>query len=255
MEIKPPTAAELDVILARHAHRFPEKFSLSFPGDRGSTVKIPVLVGNPSGACKLPLGEKPSPAWSHLIAVAFRVREESTELVRQAALDCLLWPDPRAWTQVVDRWPAAPDTLWDTARAKCGAALSLMSFPELGEETPAPIAAALERHPQAVWRKLRAGDRKLHIIVEPPQSIAWSFFSDAMKKDDADRWSLVCELAQTAVPFVARATDATMTEPAKYDELNFTGDVLSRYPGFAMHVALTLGQLAGIAARVDRDGW
>lgn len=255
MEIKPPTADELAQLTAQHVHRFPEKFSLSMPGDRGSTVKIPVLIGNPTGACKMPLGERPSAAWSNFIAALFQVRPESAELERQAAADCLLWPTPIVWSQVAERWPGAPSVLWKAASKKCGASLALMDIPEDGDPPPPPIAAELDRYPRAVWRILNPPGQKLAVVIDSPKSIAWSFFSDAMKKDDADRWALVCELSQMAVPAAVRIIDATMAEPERYEPVNFVEDIMSRWPGFALHVAATLSYLAGRIAKVEREGW
>lgn len=255
MEIKPPTADELSVLLSQHSHRFPEKRTLSLPGDRGSTVRIPVLIGNPSGACKVPIGERPSAAWSNVIAETFSVLDKGVDVVRQAAADCVLWPNEAVWAQIVERWPAAPDTLWKAARAKCGASLAQLDIPAADETPPELVAAMLDKYPRAVWRRLDGDGTPLVIVVDAPKSIAWSFFSTAMRKSDADRWELISQMNQGAVPGAWKVIEATMAEPERLEPFDFIGEGLTRWPGFALHVAITLGQLAGIAARVDRDGW
>jgi len=255
VEIKPPTADDLAVLLAKNAHRFPDKRTISLPGDRGSTVRIPVLIGNPSGACKMPIGERPSAAWSNVIAETFSVLDKGVDVVRQAAADCVLWPDPLTWAQVAERWPAAPDTLWKAAREKCGASLAQLDIPAADEQPHELVKAVLDKYPRAVWRRLDGDGTPLVIVVDAPKSIAWSFFSSAMRKSDSDRWELITQMTQGAVPGAWRVTPATMSTPEQLEPFDFIGEGLARWPGFALHVALTLGQLAGIAARVDRDGW
>lgn len=255
MEIKPPTADELSVIMTQQAHRFPEKLAISLPGDRGSTVRIPVLIGSPSGASKMPPGELPSTAWSNFLAATFSTRDDSVDLVRQSAADCLLWPLPAIWAQIAERWPGAPDALWAAAREKCGAALYLIGFPEVGEKPPVPVAAALDKYERAVWRRLSPPGQNLIVVIDSPKSIAWTFFSEAMKKDQTDRWKLVCEMAQMAVPAAFRVTPASLSAAESYEEISFEHDVMPRWPGFAVHVVATQSQLAGTRAKVDRDGW
>jgi hypothetical protein len=255
LQVNPPTADELSVLLASQAHRFPEKHTISLPGDRGSTVRIPVLIGNPSGACKLPPGELANVAWSHFIAATFKTRDDSVELTRQAAADCLLWPPPAVWAQIVERWPAAPDALWLAAREKCGAALYLMSFPEEGEKPAPEVGAVLDRYERAVWRRLQPPGQNLVVVIDPPKSVAWTFFSEAMKKSETDRWKLVCEMAQMAVPAAFRVTLASLAAPEAYEPVSFVDDVMPQWPGFAVHVVAVQSQLAGMRAKVDRDGW
>jgi len=74
LDIKPPTPEEYASLASQHSHRFPEKYTVSLPGDHGTTVRIPVVIGNPSGPCKMTLGQKPAPAWSNFLAPALRVR-------------------------------------------------------------------------------------------------------------------------------------------------------------------------------------
>ena len=255
MDFAPLSPDDYLKLASEQAHRFPEKYVISLPGDRGATVRIPIVLGNPSGACKMPPGQKPSVAWANYIAAVFRARPENVELVRQAATDCLLWPDSATWNQIIGRWPAAADPLWQAAREKCGAALASMNIPGKDETPPEPIAKALDKYERAVWRRLYPTGDEVVVVVDAPKSIAWTFFSDAMKKSDADRWSLVCEMAQIAVPAAVRAVPATMQAEASYEPISFVDEVMRRWPGFAVHVGATISELAGISAAVQREAW
>jgi hypothetical protein len=54
-------ADEFAALAAENAHRYPEKFAVKVIGDGGVRVTLPFVLGNPSGACKMPEGVKPHP--------------------------------------------------------------------------------------------------------------------------------------------------------------------------------------------------
>jgi hypothetical protein len=247
MQITPPTEAEVASLVAAHAHRFPAKYTLTVPGDGGKTVRLPVLVGNPSGAAPLP-GEKPSPAWSIIVAAALRLRTEAPGLSQQVAEDCVLWPPPASWAQWLARWPGLPAKLADLISAKVAAEPNAIEQPADGDEPPQPLQAILASHPAAAWRRARAQGEVFAIALEPPGGTAWKLWQEALHKPKADAWKLVRELVEACV----RGVVAVKGDNATTCDLDET---IRRWPGLAVMLVGELGELVGAAAEVEAGGW
>src|SRR5687768_6628928 len=113
-----PSPDERALLKAEHAHRFPELATLSLTGDGGAPVSLPIVLGNPSGACQMPVGAPVSPAWSTLVRASLGIADEVGDVAAQLATDCVLWPDRATWARHTTRWPALPQSVADEIRNK-----------------------------------------------------------------------------------------------------------------------------------------
>jgi hypothetical protein len=246
MEIKLPSQADFDAIAATQPHRHPEKAAITVPGDGGVLVRLPFILGNPSGASRLQSGARPSPAWSTTVAVLFKAAPDSSTLSDQLVQDCILWPDRATWATWADRWPGLAVSVFNAARQKFGGALDNLEEPGFDEPPPERIFEMLSQHPRAIWRRLRVRQETALLVIEPPSAIGWRLFRDAMQKRDADHWKLVCELAEASVLATAKEDGAGAQASA---------ELIERWPGMAVAVVTLISQLAGTAAETELGEW
>lgn len=231
MLIADPTAEERALLKKDHAHRFPELRYLLMPGD-GAKIRLPVVLGNPSGACKMPEGRKPRGAWKKSVAATFG-RETDFDF-SALVTDCVLWPTQSVFAQWCERWPALMDAIRSPLRAKYGGAQSLVSEPGREEEHAPEIEAALEANPSATWMRFSPKGAVIDVVVKAPASHVWSLFVEAMRAADADAWALVLDLTVSSVVASTAPIDTT----------------LARWPGLALLVGREVGYLAGMVAEV-----
>ncbi len=239
MEIRYPSDEEVAETLSDKAYRFPEKAGVTLPGDGGVPVRVPLILGNPSGACKLPPGMPPMPAWRMSVAATLKLRADGDGVADQLAADCVLWPDQRSWNALVNRWPALPGLVLATIRKKYGGDVALLKAVPQDEKPEGEIAVALAAHPHAVRRRFSPLGTAFEIVVDPPQSGAWRGFVDAVTAKDADAWVRASEMASACVvasgmPFAT---------------------AIDRWPGLALLVVNLIGELIGASAEVELGGF
>lgn len=234
MIVELPPAEERKALLSAQAHRYPEMFWFTV-SDGDGKVDLPVLLGLPSGACKMPMGQQGSDDWARATAAAFGKGDfDNTALVE----DCVLWPAPTVWAQWIARWPALHIPVGSQLRRKYGGALSQFRAPRKDETPPDAIAEALRRNPSAIWRRFRPDGHELDIdlAVAPPDLTAWRMFEGERERPGVNHWALVLDMAT--------ASTVTSTVPV--------ADLFSRWCGLALTVTLAVSNLAGVAAEVRR---
>lgn len=240
MQITEPSAEELQAVLSANPHRYPEIVHLTVPGARGKPQRLTFVLGNPSGACRLPAGVKPSPAWSDVVATTLKLKKNDGN--EQIANDCVLYPDLGTFAAWCERWPALADSVWSAARKKFGGVLESLDEPAEGEKLPQAIEDGWSKWPNAALRRFTPRGRKYLVLVDPPAAAPYSFFLDAVRKDDADYWKLSSEMARSSVRLcVDEATGAEVS----YD------DIAAQWPGVPLLTILTVYVLAGAAADVE----
>jgi hypothetical protein len=243
MDIQRPTEAELAALLAEHAHRFPEKARFTV-ADGDADVKLPVLLGNPSGACKMP-GSLVSPAWDATAAATFKMRPDSEAVTEQLVADCVLWPNGETWLIWVQRWPALPEVVHAAVRQKTGARVAMLVEPKPGETCPDALVPALARVHGAVWRHLKPPGGEFTAAISPPDSGAWRMFGDAMKRRDAEHAQLARDLAESCL-LATVGSDGLVVKAA---------DIFDRWPGMVLLVGLIVAHLAGLTASYELGEW
>lgn len=245
MDIK-PDESQVAAVIAANPHRHPDRASLKVIGDRGAEVRLPIVIAHPTGACVMPDGKKPSPTWGAFVASLLGFIKAPDGMERQAALDCLLWPDVQTWAQWAARWPAIDARVWRAAKLKAGADLSIIDEPEFSEALPDAVKACCASYPQASLRRFTPKSPKqqysLLCVIDSPSPSAWSFFNEAMKKPAADAWGMSCDLAQ--------ATCRLFYDENEGKEIPFSS-VKDRWPGIIVLSNLTAAVLAGAAADVE----
>lgn len=234
MKIPELTQEEGDAIKATQAHRFPELRFFPKPGDDGKPIKLPVILGNPSGACKMPEGSRVSKAWQRTVAATFGKKSDAFDY-GPLINDCVLWPNPVTWASWCARWPALSDSVRPALVRKYGGAQSLISEPG-PEEVGAPeIAAAVASCSGSSWVRFSPKGGESDLVIKAPSSSMWALFTDAMKARDADAWKLALELAETSI--------AASTRPA--------AELLARWPGLALLINLEVSYLAGLSTEYE----
>lgn len=232
MQIPELTAEVREQLKRDQAHRFPELRYFPKPGDDGKPIKLPVVLGNPSGACKMPKGLCASKAWNEKVAETF-----GGEKVGWANLvaDCVLWPAPHIWAAWLERWPALADSVRPALIAKYGGDTDQITEPREDDEAPAAIAEKRAEHPGATWQRFQPKGATVDLLVRAPTSSHWSLFTDAMKRPDADHWALVLDLATGCT--------VASTMPA--------AEAFVRWPGLALLVNREASYLAGLATEYE----
>ena len=241
MQIPALDAAALADVRAKLAHRFPQSATLRPPADRGvGAVEIPIVLGNPSGACRMPAGSFVSDAWAQYIRGALTGVAEDAGLAEDLARDCILLPDAAVVDEILTCWPALAPKITAILNKKIGR--GVVEDPKHNEKPPAPIAAWFEGHPRAAWRWVRpARGDAYSLIVEPPGAAEYDAFNEGMRQRKADVWKLTRD-------FVAGSTPAvfdTAGNPVALEAL------LTRLPGVAISLALAAAQLGGIDAEAE----
>lgn len=226
------TLEERESIKRDLAYRFPELRYFPKPGDDGKPVKLPVVLGIPSGASKMPADKKASKAWGAKVAQTFGTGEaEWLPLIA----DCVLWPSPPVWAEWLQRWPALADSVRPALIAKYGGAADLLSEPSGDVEPPAVIGDARAANPGSSWQRFQPKGSTVDLVVKPPSSAQWAMFTEAMKRPGADHWKLALELAE------AVTVASTMG----------VADAFARWPGLALLVDREAAYLAGIASEYE----
>ena len=248
MEIVRPSADELAELLAHHAHRYPERSGVTMRGD-GEDVRLPLLLGNPSGACSMPSGSKPSPAWASLLSGGGGV---DAALARQLADDCVLYPPRATWAQWVARWPGLPGSVASVVIAdKLAMRPETIAAPVYSDEAPAPIAAALAAHPRAAWRWLRPRPRgdSFAVAINPPESAAYRMYTDALRKPGSDAWAMHRQLVDAVIVACVRVRpdDSASTEPV--------GATLDRFPGLVLGLVGVAKEMVGASVEITLGEW
>lgn len=249
MKITPPTEGDFLQLETEHAHRFPEKAAIEVPGDGGKLMRLPLVLGIPSGASKMPDGETPSRAWQKAVAITLRkMRDEDTAPMLR---DCILWPAPKTWAEWCKRWPAMHVQAYHLVRDKFGGALTMLEQPGEGEKAPEAIATAMTAHPTGAWRRLAPRpDAKFDVVIVPPERLAWKMYMDGLSSDAPKFWEDTLEMVKASVVAIegkARIDGADI-------KLDYA-DVVARWPGQAMLTIAIVGHLAGVAARTELGNW
>lgn len=232
------TDAEVQALRATHAHRFPQTASLTVPGDRGAQVRLSLVVGNPTGACKMPPGEKVRSAWNDLVAAGLKM---TGDLAERVATDCLLWPDAATWATWCARWPALPSRLAATVIAPKVGGVAL-NEPETDEAPPAALADVLAKNPAAQWYRANRDGEHFALVIAPPDPVRWRFYEEAREKKGAAVWALLRELAEAQVLACVQLPDGAPRDVVTLYE---------RWPGFAFFVVAVVSYLAGGAADAE----
>lgn len=241
LKISPlPSGDDLAQLLALHAHRYPQPAHLTVIGDGGEKQRLPLILGNPTGACVMPDGEKVSPAWNTIVRSAIQQRRESGGIGEQLIKDCLLWPDRRTWATWHQRWPGIAANVLESIGKKVGQAPVSATWTE-EEEPPATIAAALASRPHAVWRRIAPHGVEIHLAIDPPDGATWRLFESATAKTDADAWERVRELVEARVPAVARTDGKSIA----------LTEMLARWPGAAISITGEILSLVGNNVEVE----
>jgi len=238
-----PTEAELAVLLSEHAHRFPQKAHFVMPSE-GGEVDLPVLLGNPTGACKMPEGAYVSDAWDTTISTMFKPLADADSDVFPLVADSILWPAPAVWNSWCQRWAALPNVVYKALREKVGADLSAIAMPPKSETASAPVVVALSRGRSNTWRRIAVGGRKFDLVLQPPDSGLWRLFCDAIKKRDAKVSQLVRDLAQSCLVVAVEG-----------EETRSADDLFGPFPGASTVIALAVSTLAGVASRYELGEW
>jgi hypothetical protein len=245
MIVTPPSDDELRALLVEHAHRHPTKASITVIGDGGQPVRLPMIVGNPAGACAMP-DAKPSSAWNEMLGAALGLIVEPANLGARLAQDVVLWPDRATVGKWLERWPALPKKIADLLGQKLAVSDRCIEEPAFDEDPPAAIAKAIADNPRAVWRRLRPSpDTLLHVAVSPPAPAAYRIFKDALKKAKAAPWPIVRDAAIGGI--IASVDDSGVP-------VNVAAD-LARWPGLAALVIAEMQGLAGSDAEVHLGEW
>lgn len=245
MDITAPTDEEFAALRARCAHRHPEAGGITVIGDHGISIRLPVVLGNPSGSSKAP-ARTDSPSWEQFIAGLLKLEEAPKDLADSGARDCILWPSPVVWEEWCTRWPALADIAWQAARRKAGFDASGLEEVTFDEKLPVPVHEAAEANPRAALRRFNVKraktSRTILAVIDAPSGPSWRFFLEAMRAPRAERWKLTREMAEGAIRF---AYDEQTKQPVEADAL------FDPLPGLAVLTALTLSGLAGLAADVE----
>jgi hypothetical protein len=234
MIVAEPTPEVREAIKATQAHRFPELRYFPKPDDDGKPVRLPVILGNPSGACKMPSGARRSKAWEQSVAATFGATREPFDH-GPLVTDCVLWPDGRTWASWLQRWPALADSIRPALVRKYGGSAEMISEPGSDEEAAPEIADAMAAHPSASWLRFTAKGTVVDLVVKAPSSSTWAMFTDAMKRPGAESWALALDLATSCT--------AAATLPA--------ADLYVRWPGLALLVDRQASYLAGLATEYE----
>lgn len=229
-----PPDAERAALLAQHAHRFPVPVPITVRGDRGEPVRLPFLLGNPTGILRPPPA-RVSPYLAQLIGAVNLGRNEDDD--DEAIRDCVLYPPPAQLIAARNRWPGLVADLCKQILAKIGLQ-SAGAEVFAGEDVPPEIAAALTSHPRAACHRFTppGADGKpvdLLVVIDTPGRVMHDAFNDAVTARDADRVKLARDFAEGVTVGVHGAASAS--------------DVFDRWPGVML---LVVGRAAKLAASV-----
>jgi len=238
MQIQPLEGDALASLRQKFAHRFPQKAMLHAPGDRGEgSIDIPIVLGLPSGASRMPTGATISSAWSDYVGAAVLKRPDPVGWREDFAADVVLFPDGPGLQELLERWPALTNTIAKLALQKCGPDAVREPLPT--DTPPEPIAKALGERPRATWRWVRpVRAAAFAILVDAPSPVLWSMFSDGIRQGDAKHWQLVRDFVDGCNPLLCTEDGAPTTLDA----------VVGQWPGVAVSLVGPIAALGGAAA-------
>lgn len=241
MLVTEPTPEEVASIQSTHPFRFPTLIHITVPGDRGAAVRLPFVMGNPTGACAMPLGKEPTTVWNSFVTAALS-QEALPEGEEAASLDCILWPAPDVVSQWFERWPALPAQTWKAAKKKCGALLEAGADPDPADaKLPSAVKAALDKNPRAALRRYNPRKESFLFLVDPPASSAWRIFMGSIREGK--------EVAKTAGEMAQVCTRFVFDEQRGM-EVPFA-EVTKQWPGLAVQACLTVSVMAGAATQIE----
>lgn len=245
MDIQTPTTEQVTAICSERSARFPEPAAITMPGDRGVPVRLPFILGNPSGSCLLPDKERSS-TWASFISAMFKLSQSPDNIEDVAAMDCILYPDFATYAEWCKRWPALPGAVWRAVRKKCGIDFGILDEPAF-DDVPAEVKEASNAFPSASLRSFSVRrnktDYKIIAIIDAPSATTWRFFLEAMRKPKADHWTLTRQMAQASIKLVF--------DQVSGKAMNLDEEVIAPWPGIAVLSVLTVGQLAGVSAEIE----
>lgn len=247
LPLAPPSPEERARLKLEAAHRFPELATLPLLGDGGAPVSLPVVLGNPSGTCILPAGDKASPVWANVVRQSLGLGAAPGDVALALAGDCVLYPPAPAWAECVARWPGLPVAVSDQVQTKIGLRQGVLGEPWSGDPVPSPIAAKLEADPRAIWVHARPRD-SVHfaLALSPPDGALWRAVNVALRHPQADHW-------RQARGLVERRTLAAVVEDrdsGAWQEIPIA-EVVGRFPGLGVFLFGKLGELVGAGAKAE----
>lgn len=247
MEVRTPTTEQIAALRAEHAHRFPQDHWFAMLGDRGAPVSLPLVLGNPSGACAM---QRQTPIWGLFVSHVLGLAELPANPDALGAFDCVLYPDISTFSQWCERWPELPREIWKAVKEKVGYNAGIYDEPSFDAELPElpePVRKAADAHRSAVLCRFRPHqkktERRIVCVLDRPASVAWRFFGDASRKPDADRWQLIKDLSQASIRI---AVDEDTGQ-----SLDLVRDVFAPWPGIAILAFAKIANLAGLGAKVE----
>ena len=244
MQFAPPSPEELVQLRAAHVHRHPQPAKFPVLAEHGERVKLPFLLGNPSGACTMPHGARVKPVWAEIVRGMATSNLDSRAVLDPLAKDCILWPDPGTFAAWCERWPGLAGDVALGALRMVGGLVSQIVEPAAIEEPHSEVEAALEAHPRAVWRRLMPPSAIFDVIIDAPASAAYDAFSDAIRRPDEDAVQLTRDFASGQLVACFAGVKAVTA-----------GDVFDRYPGLTIFVAAQARRLAQTQGEVELGEW
>ena len=246
MDVLTPSTEQLASLLATHAARFPTPASITMVGDRGVPVRLPFVLGNPTGACPQVSERERTTTWGVFIAATMKLVDAPDHLAETGAAECVLYPDAVTYAEWRARWPALSAAVWSAVKQKCGTEQTAIDEPAFDDELATPVREAAVASPSACLRRFtmrrKKADYSVVLVIDSPKTVSWRFFIEAMRKPKADHWQLTREMAEACIKV---AYDETAGAAVSLDE------VVAPYPGVALLATLIVGQLAGVAADVE----
>lgn len=218
--IAPPSPEVLAELKASNSARFPEIASVDVIGDEGETLRLPLLIGNPSGAVQPP-GERVLPVWADLVALTMGASRPSEGIADALTRDCLIFPTPAILGAWEDRWPAVLDSIGVPVAEKIG-----MSAAQV-KRAPKPATAG----PYLLGRD------KIPANITTPTRAHYVALKAAVRREGADHRALLAELLAACV------------KGQGVEEL------LVRQPGLALPLYQTVMRLAGEVAAARVGEW
>lgn len=211
-----PSLQIVDEVFAENASRHPEKRVLAVGGER-----IPIIICNPSLA-----------VWGEMVAAAL-IREEAPGLDARVVSDCVLYPTGDDLAKTLARWPALPRKIASGIETKIGvdAKIDDLALP------PAGLAKVLHSERTSYHAVAMPGGGVIELAIERPTAAAWELFRKAMKQAGKNPWP------------VLRDSIAGCVKGVDVD------DMLLRFPGVAIPLFATVGQLVGAGAELEAGEW
>lgn len=222
--IAPPSPEALTELTSANAARFPEKASVDVIGDDGEDLRLPLLLGIPTGATK-PLPATALPAWPDLVALTMGVKRSGADIISEAiARDCIIFPTPAILGAWEERWPAVLNSISNVVGEKTGMEAALV--------VPAPKVDG-----KVVPGGYLIGRDQLPVTISAPTRAHYVALRAAARREGADHVALLDDLVATCVK--GRGVD----------------ELLIRQPGLALPIYKTVMRLAGELADTRLGEW